>query len=267
MALISDTVTTLEARERDGALVSMRREFLVTGLTDTDHQALMSALTEAGLPAAGAALTGDYDLFVRERIPRIVPGDPTKARVEVVYEHFMNDGQNLSTPVTGVSYMHSRNSLQQITTELDADGDQITVEHTWPDTDIDHPGETHTQGGSITVSVPQPIITLGGLYTTDYPWLTFTLIVIGSVNLTEFAGCAAGTLLCTRADWEDWARGTRRVRVRGEWQYKKDGWNPGVIFKDPRTGLPPPALVADTGYKTVTWYPEADFNAFFDVQP
>ncbi len=50
-----------------------------------------------------------------------------------------------------------------------------------------------------------------------------------------------------------------------EFQLNPDGWDPTVIFIDDRTGKPPPDLVPNVGYKTVTKMPACDFESVIGV--
>ena len=268
-----DRVTTLSARERHGALVGMTREVLVSGLTDGDFDALFTALddmeTDDGTLAAGSILTGHNDLVLVERNPSLVPGDPQKVLIELVYEHFQNDGQDLDNPAHGVVFIKSSTNLQQIKSQLDAAGDTISVAHTFPADDPDHPSETVTQGGEISVTESQETVVVTGIYTTDSPDdLSYQLQ--NHVSDRAWLGGAAGTWKCTRVEWEDYHIGATAsapvdAKFTIEFQHNASGWQPEVVYIDPRTGKPPPDLVADTGYKTVTWYLTADFASFLTL--
>lgn len=259
MAVTLDNIRDLEARERFGVLVYLRRQAVVTGLAQTDYAVLKAALADASVPDNGDFLSGDSNLVLTTRNVRVVPDSPSTCEVELIYEHTDNEGQNLTDPPYGLAITTSHSSLQQITTELDADASQITVAHTWPDTDDDWPGEAITQGGEITVMIPQETIRVQGMFSTTTPWRLVDEM-IGHVNSSAWMGGAAATWLCTDAHYSFWDFNTGICRVSFEFQYNMHGWNPDVFFIDPRTNKPPPSLVLNTGYKTITWYPTQWFD-------
>ncbi len=309
--IIIDRVTTLSAQERYGTLVGMTRQLLISGLTETNFGALLEALNELNF-APGDALVYDNKktmLILAERNPSIVGGDPTKAEVELIYEHALGDGQALKDNPYGEVLLSSSSSLQQIRTNKDNKGNQIFLEHTYPDgtdtykvkytkvdkdgnetevtetlpADPDFPGELKQQSGEIEVTVPQEIITVQGLYPLGANEQPFDLrkAMINHVNDQRWQGGDARTWLCISADY-DWYNpigsskflgksNSKTVFYTFQFQHNVDGWDPDVIFIDPRTGKSPPALqtVEDAedkekpdyvGIRTVKWYSEQDFD-------
>lgn len=88
-----DRIITLEALEKFGVIHRLVRQARVINLEDTDYSVLFSALEEAGIPASGSALGGEPNLILVERNPKLI--DETTVDVDLVYEHILNEGQEL----------------------------------------------------------------------------------------------------------------------------------------------------------------------------
>jgi len=262
-----DRVTTLSCVERAGVVVELTREALVVGLTDGNLGVLDSALAE--LDKAGhkqGSIPGDYNNVVLvERRPSIVPGDPGKVEVELQYVHYAeNEWQPIGQETWPLITVET--AIEQITTpkakpfEL-ANDELLSVEHTYPDDHATQPGRTIVQGGEIQITVPRKRITLRGVLTTKSGDGSKYSALLNTVNDGEWiAGCAAGTLLCTKADYTVHDRVSSKCKFHYEFEYKEEGWPPIVAFVDPETGKIPPGLVKGTGWKTVNAYSLQDFG-------
>lgn len=265
-----DQLTTLETQERHGALRRMVRECYVSGITDTDWQALTNALDNAGVPQYGDHLTNDtdsnaYDLMLVERSIRMT--DKGQARVELVYENWIDLEENLDTPRGGFVIGEVRCNIQQKTSNLDINGNLVTVSHTYDANDPNHANETLTQGGEFSFYDVERTIFIRGIKQTRTPWLIANSI-IGKVNSVAFSSEQPRTWLCTSCSWKmAWAGrknggGSRENRyfMNFEFQFNPDTWDPTVTFIDDVTGKPPSDLVENVGYKTVTKMSAVDFN-------
>jgi len=267
-----DHIEVLEASERHGALRRLVRACYVNGIDTTTWELLTQGLDNAEVPQYGSYLTdaavNASDLMLVERNPRIQ--DKNSVMVELVYENFMDLPENLDNPRGGYIGGEVRCNLQQKTSNLDINGDQITVSHHYPEDDPQYPDETKTQGGEIQYFEPQRAIHIRGIKQTQTPWLLANAI-IGRVNNATWSGEAARTWLCTGVRWKlAWlgpgATGLHRYFLDFEFQYDADTWDPTVVFIDDRTGKPPPDLVEGTGYKTITKMPSCNFDSVIGAQ-
>jgi hypothetical protein len=259
-----DRVDFLEAVERHGAVIRLVRVARVVGLTDTDYQTLQSALDEAGIPAAKAPLTGFPDLVLTERNPKLV--EKGVVDVTLVYERITDEGQDLTEPEAGFVSMEVNSYIQQVKTNLDEDGNTITVSHTYPNDDANFPGDTKTQAGEINYFAAHRTMTVTGLKTTSRPWVMAAKMV-GAVNSGSWAGGAAHEWMCTGLRWTIHTIGPPVFySISFEFQHNPDSWNPTVVFIDERTGKPPIGLVEDVGYKTIRKHREISFGSAMGVR-
>lgn len=260
---IIDRLSVLEATERHGTLRRLVRVAEVSGIETNNWDVLIDALDDA-IPAYGSKLTTSvgstgYGLILVERNPTVI--DKDRVKVELVYENCVDLEQDLNSPFTGATLGEVRCNISQKSSNLDINGDQVTVSHTYPEDDPNHPGETLEQGGEFTYYEAQQTVFIRGIKRTRTPWLLSNALV-GRVNDQPWAGEAARTWLCVACSWKPAAvsGGTRRYFMDFEFQHNADTWDPDVIFIDDVTGKPPPDLVANVGYKTVTKMPTADFD-------
>lgn len=250
----------LELEEVDGVVIRLVRRARVMEVTGAnDYQALNEALDEAGVPTVGGTLTGSAltNLRLRRRIPRLVA--PKTVDVDLVYEHFFNEGQSFDSPPGGFLSGEVRSNVNQVESNLDADGNTISVSHTY---DSDHPkygGQTKEQGGTIQFFQPERNLAIQGLKTTTHPWIMANRMV-GAVNQTSWNGGDARTWMCVRASTRPLSL-TGRYYMFYEFQYNQDTWDPTVVFIDPDTGKPPLNLVEGEGYKRIERAPAVRFEA------
>jgi hypothetical protein len=258
-----DRAQDLETEELDGMIVRLVRSLRVTGLASTDYEAVFEALAEVGVPVFGVgAGTGAPNLVLRKRSVKAV--DENTVDVILEYEHALNEGQDFDGPFFGVTFGETEASLNQVTTNLDFNGDTFFVEHEYPLTDPDFPGETKEQGGEIDWLQPQMTLKFSGIRFTNSPG-ALARAMLGKTNDATWNGGDTGHWLCTACDFKlfDHASTPRRYTFRLTFQYNEDGWDPTVVFVDERTGKPPIDLVPDVGYKTIARYEQIDFDATF----
>jgi len=262
-----DRVDFVEAQEIHGVIVRLVRRARVIEIPDTSYTALFTALAAAGVPAADSTLAGASNLTLTERNPSIVEGDPGTVDVDLIYTKFDNKGQSLDAPPLGLMTGSVRVSVQQLSRNTDIDGLAVSVEHTWPNDDPDHPGEIDVQGGEFQAQVPQRTFTVEGFKITNKPWIIANAI-IGRVNSGTFSGEPKHEWMCVAANWRiaDNDVASNRYFMSFEFQHNSDTWNPSVIFIDPRTGKPPVDLIQDVGFKNVRVNPEANFEAILGVR-
>lgn len=254
----------LTSQELDGAIIRLVTRSRVIELSDTSLEVLNSALAAAGIPAAGSSLTGYPNLILKERNTTLV--DQSTVDVDLVYEPFYED-QDLDIPITSVLSTSARANVQQITTNLDKDGNTITVEHTYPFDDPNFPGETIEQGGEIQVFVPQRTISVRGVKDTTRPWL-ITNSIIGKINNAPWMGEGLHEWMCVTANWEllSAVPVANKYRMEFVFQHNAETWNPQVVFIDSETGKPPKDLVEGTGFKTIRSHEEVNFESILGLR-
>jgi hypothetical protein len=273
-----DKIDLLEANERHGALRRLVRKATLSGTdltSETDWQALTTALDEdATLPQYNDHLTEDltsnaYDLVLVERNIKMI--DRGYAEVELVYENWVDLPENLDTPRGGYVTGEVRCNIQQKTSNLDLNGNLVEVEHTYPADDPNHASETLVQGVEFQYYEPERTVNITGIKQTRTPWLIANAI-IGRVNSGVFSGEAPRKWLCTGCTWKiAWAgrmgasARENRYYMTFEFQFNADTWDPTVVFIDDFTNKPPPDLVPNVGYKTVTKMPAVDYNSVLGV--
>lgn len=257
--------STVECSEKHGAIVRLVTVSRVVGIVDTSLAALLTALGTAGIPAAGSGLAGFANLVLVSRDPQIVDDDPGTFDVTLTYEVISAEtasGQSFDAPIDDVIVGEVRVDVQQVTTNLDGQGNQITVSHTFPTDDPDFPdGNLITQGGEVNVFIPQRTFTIRGIKNLARPWLLANSL-IGRVNSTAWSGEGAREWLCTGATWKIHDRsGPNRYLMEFEFQHNAETWDPVVVFIDSRTSKPPPNLIEDVGFKKVIVLPEIPFES------
>ncbi len=264
MAVIAkvDRVDLLEAQERDGVVIRLVTRARVTGLTDTGVAALTSALATPGIPQAEATLSGYPQLVLRDRNPQVVEEDRTIVDIDLVYEHFDNEGQSFAAPFTSAVVGQIRASVQQSSTNIDIFNKLITVEHTY--TDDQRKGKKETQGGTVQFLQAQRTISFTGIKVSVRPWLIANQL-IGHLNELPWQGQAVHEWICTGVNW-DILTVAGKHNMTFDFQHNPDTWNPTVIFIDDRDGKPPKDLVAGTGFKTIRKHPEVNFERIIGVR-
>lgn len=277
MAVVqADTLDNISAKEEGDIITELVRTVHVTGLLNTNQDytiwdEVRDALDAAGL-TSGSKAPPYNNLRLGTRNFRLLGDSPTKAKVTLVYQNSSATFRKLPTEenegAAGVGNLtiDGASSLQQETTELDFDSNQITVQHTWPPEDPTKANETQVQGGSLSVLTPYPTVSISTKFTHSFPTIVQQNWV-GFVNSFTWNAGAARTWLCTSVNYQDSDSGASPP----VWQFvftfahKSTGWDPTAVFIDERTGKPPADLVDGVGLKTVTFYPEFDFNTEFPL--
>ncbi len=261
-----DRIDQLEATERYGVVVRLVRRARVIGLDASgDYQVLMEALTEAGIPASMTPLTGAPNLVLVERNPKL--NDDRTVDVDLIYEHALNEAQDLNNPPFGIVIGECQASLNQVTSNLDENAETITVQHTYPADDADYPNQLKKQGGEIQFFQPQLTLKYQGAKFTISPLLVARSIV-GCVNSRQWGGGNVAEWICTAATWKflDVNSSPNRYLFTFEFQFNPDGWSPTVVFIDDRTGKPPANLVEGVGYKKIDKHVQVDFEAIIGAR-
>lgn len=274
-----DHLSTLEAEERFGAVMSLTRVAHVSGIIASDYKILSLALAQAGLPESGDKLAEFPNLVLTDRKVKVI--DKAKAEVTLIYSHFFNEGQSAEEPFAGIIMGEVRANVQQITTNMSKEegGSAVTVEYAYPS---DYPYDTSlqgvsvTQGGEFQVYTSQRTINVSVIRRHSQPWV-IARQAVGAVNAAAWSGGKARTWMCTAANWKphDAGTGIGRSRLANnryffsfEFQYNSDTWDPEVVFIDPNTGKPPPDLGTEddpqtggeVGRKVVEYHRAVDFD-------
>lgn len=275
IAVIPERLGSVHAVEVDGALSSLTRTFRVTGLTKQSAGYGYLALAEAanavyasGFPGVtvGGILpgTGYGNLVLSKVTPKILDVDATVCDVELEY-----------VPVSSAAYypvFQGSSSLKQVTTEKDYLGEQILVEHTFPDDDVDfglnttfNPSDTTPkpvlQGGEVSILIPAAEQELTIMISTNTP-MNYCLAYLGRINGFSWGGSAPYQWICSDASYtiHNLASSPVTWKFSFKFQYDPLGWPKNAIFVDPRTGKPPQDLVPGEGIVEVNCYEVADFN-------
>lgn len=273
-----DRLDLLTCEEHLGAIRKLTRKARIVGFitAPTSYLALNAVLAKAGIPAPGSFLDGDANsqLVLVSRIPTLLD-DRSAYDVVLNYEHILDgSNQNFSgggNPF-GSIFGKTKCSVQQKKTNFYREKGvgnkkQITVAHRWPSSgpnrDQDNPGVLHVQGGEVDVFIPQRTYHCEGYYDTIVPWVIADFL-IATVNNTTWNNKPAREWMCTEVSWEMLRLKPRRYRFGFEFQHNPDGWDPQVVFIDPRTQRPPQELVPGFGYKTIVYYKPVNFNQMFN---
>jgi hypothetical protein len=248
--------------EQDGALQSLERPFLITGLSSGSaqiaHEAL-AALDGAGY-TIGSAPSWAPSLYLQSReITGLVQASPQTARSVSGWLRYIPIGQEENT-----FRFHVYSGLQQAQTQNNRWGAPLLVEHTFSEDDPEFPLETQQQIATVNFFEPQLRLGAIGILSRWIP-IAESARWIGAVNSTYWVGGAPGTWLCTKADASPVSLdiAERKWRFHFEFQYKHGGWNPGVWFEDPRTGRPAVNLVPGVGVYQADLYRGVDFRMLF----
>lgn len=241
--------TTLE-QTADGYLVT--EVWRVSSLSGSERGVQYNALAAGGLPQYGDAHSHVPSVYVSALSCQNVA--PDVVHITITYApRTGTSGEEPSETSAGV--LEVGTALVQTTTEVDKDGEQITLTHTF--TEGEKAGITDTQGGSVEVQVPQGIVRL----TRREPFspLSKSLDYAGTVNQFSWNGYAPRTWLCLPIVGRT-SDGGASYEVTYEFTYRSISWDARVAYIDPDTGQRPPALADGEGLKTLRVYPERDFS-------
>lgn len=246
----------VELEERDGIIVRMVRGVRVAGLTPTgDSDVVDEALDAAGVPQpwsyhekSGTVDRYDGLLVVGRRV-----GQWHQDGCILLVEYGRKFQQvDESTPeISGFI------ALEQVETSRDRTGTPIVVGPAGAE-----------QGGRVNVAMPRRGLSYAEVYEGNSPGAAAWA---GYVNDDVWNGGAAGTWRCEGSEFEylgkryDGVSWVNQWRRRWTFVYNPLGWQPIAEWLDPSTGKPSDAPTASVHYKTVDWYPEADFGTLFPL--
>ncbi len=253
-----DRIDTLSMMEDMGVVNRLTRTARVVGLTDTSPEILVSALEAAGIPAALSELATDPNLVLKERRPRLLGKGVCDVELEYV-----------SRAELGLNVFRITGSINQIQLIQDSYGNNLFVQHTYPDSpyelDPNYQNLTFYQGSSVPVNEPflemeyRKIVETADIKQHVGTWLN-------KLNGTAWAGDAAYRWLITRVDSDMFKyvpAGLNQYLVRYQFQLNPNGWQPRQTFIDDRTNQPPYGLVLGEGLKFTNWYWVEEFNVEF----
>lgn len=239
--------------ERDGYEFTL--EYILSNVSGTNSIAQMfNAMTDSKIPLTGSDLS-DVDVrlagcWLRSIRPEMI--SPGKVRLIL---HWAHNPANILVIEAG-------SSLNQVTTNKDKTATAISLEYEYPDPNPLKPelaGVTVTQGGTFTKLVPERTLVYH-LRELNSPQ-AFAHLFEGKVNDATWQSGAAGTWMCSSI--------TGRSDNSGEnfsntytFQYRKDGWDPEVVYIDPASGKPPDDVTA-AGQKIVATYDSFTFTDLF----
>lgn len=261
-----DDITTLRLKEHNGTLQGVSRKAVVTGLADYDGwlvtmaalNAVDSANPDIRVPRYGDRLVEDstsvaYTLVVIDRDVEMV--DKDKAHITLAYENAKDTDNVLDRfdePFNEIISGEVRCSIQQKSSNLDNDGNQVVLSHTYPANDKNFPGETREQGGEFTYFGAERTFAIQGIKAINFPW-TLANAIIGRVNYFPFSGEQARTWMCVGCNWKLQGNrdGIARYFMRFEFQFNPDTYDPTIVYIDDVTGKAPPGLIQGVGIKTI----------------
>ena len=255
MPVFDDTDFTMQVVEEHGAPIQARTRHLVRGLSGNGLAMAAEVYGDPSVPQFGDRSPSLPNLILVRRQIEAIPGHTDKC-----YLHL--DWAQAGGPEDGKNFIISgTTTLSQIQSQKDILGNALVVQHTWTN-DPDFGSRTDVQGGEVSVFLPQSTVRAQGVWATDHPLLmarTWT----GSVNGTFWLGNPPGSWLCSNCTWRphDLAATPNRWWFEFEFVHNLEGWQPVVWFKDPRTGGPAAGLVPGVGIKSVTWYPQLNYEA------
>jgi hypothetical protein len=223
------------------------RTAVLTGLDGAASALAYKALIHPDMPVMYAPHPTIPNLRLVRRSAEAIDAD--KARVTLEYALFLmlyelpHEGD---TPKIQVG-----STVQEVATNMDVNGDQMFVSHTYPD------GRTVEQGGEVQIQVPQTVFRLSRKENSSPE--ARARAFVGTVNSGPWKGDAARFWLCTRIEGNS-DDGGETYDVAYEFQRNPNTWDALVVFIDPETNKPPNGLVDGTGLKTYQVYPATDFN-------
>jgi len=245
---------------------TVTRRIVISDVSGSDEQICDNANTALVAAAAEyadqAALPSNRTLRLLKKTFRVVAINSRGAIVEadLEYAHIRNL-ENLTVFSGGIR-------MQSVNTAQDSAGDQILLDHLFPDSDPDFPSETKQQAAEIGVLVPMETIVIKGRVEVRFPPL-YARLIKGALNTDVWAGMPAQTWMVTDIVYEEDL--TNASGVPTHWRYTLEfsnnphGWQPRVYFIDARSGTPVASPVIGVGTKLVEWYPLVNYNELFPL--
>lgn len=235
---------------------AITRLAIVTDIPESPTQTTGS-LYEIAL-AAIIAVVGDrgdpcpdipVPTYLEQFVPEVI--SPQEVRVRIIYK-----GYPLAT-------YEFNTSLDEVESNLDADGHVIYTKYTYPANYSPDPngrhGVEHTQGGLITRGIPiigftvKTIITGTGDQDATYA-VSLLAEFVGRVNNQVYG---IGAIIGAARTWKVSAvsatsrDGGVSYEFSMSFQYRADTWDRLITFINPDDGHPPNDLIAGVGSKTV----------------
>lgn len=258
--LVSDAAVAIGA---DG--IEATDSYLVSGLTGSAESRVWVATQQSGIPQYGDPHPAIPGIFVDSVSARPEAEDPAAFRVVVVSRRPVVDesDQPSATEIDeqdfGVlEYFYLSREEQ---TQFDANGDQITVTHTYADDDPHQRGGlTVTQGGSVSVQTWQQ----GFRYTRRESRNPADLqVVYGSrLNRSRWNGYDERTVMCVGVDGRTDDGGATWTVTYSFLLDRVGQWRRSAIFADPEEGGAPPKGIelGSDAVKTLDVYPVVEFG-------
>jgi hypothetical protein len=249
--------------DENGAAVAFQRTLLVKGLTAGTTNPLAARIDEArtAVDAAGFAIGATTSLDSNLRVVKQEfesAGDSyTGSMICTVTYAAVAD----TIPLEGNWIPTLTGTLNQIQTAKDVLGFPISLSHTFPNDDPNHPGETITQGAKVNQFRPLSEITYVGRL--KVPSIFQEKIkYLGKTNSTTWNYGGPGRWLCTGFNASLLDRSTTPYTWKVEVTFQADGylWQQEAVFIDPATGREPDGLVPGVGIKKVITQYSVDFN-------
>ena len=253
-----DLIGDISCKEKNGRPVEIRRLYFVTdfalgtgsgngtGSVANAADAFDDILGLVALPQPGASITvQSVKLYVKGRDCKIVDGG--NCEVIITYK-----ARGIMGWVSGDIAWSGASSMNQIETNVDENDEHLSVQYK----------SFKAQGGPMTVLIPQAELVGTTLESTSDPQ-AIEKAWTGYVNHDVWKGGEARTWLCMGVSWEP-SEATGQYAMTYRFQYNSDKWDPSIRWTDPADGKWPDDLVPGVGEKTITWYPEKDFDTVGD---
>jgi hypothetical protein len=248
----------VSVQEESGVVTELTTIVRITGIAGATVTAKLS-------DAYGALDSGGYTSFsttavythlvLADRHIQFLRNDTSIADATLTYKQ---RGQTMGAVGTFTARLSS--SLQQIDTQFDIFGNQIVLEHTYPATDENFPGETKYVTATVPQMIPQGEAIYDGIFELTNP-IAFRNTYLGHINSYYWNGGEPGTWLCSdlQAQMHTYNVSASLWSISITFQYDPSGWNSIPVFTDPTTNKPPIDLVEGLGYKSIQTQPYADF--------
>lgn len=244
------------------------RTAVVTGATGSGPAKIFNAAALGTIPQIGDAHPEITAAKVTSRLPRAVGAGVVE--IAIVYEEDRKKKTDAEDPTgDGGASVQVGTRLQSEYTNLDRDGNFVVLT-------LSGDPPPPPQPGGVNVLKPQTTINIARREATDPSDKSADFV--GSVNgegQFAIAGSKqqAGTWLCTAIEGAKEVAGTYIVSYSFELKEKAadgtGGWQPEVIYIDPKTGLPHVKVAGEdatdadkaSGRKTFLAYREKNFNS------
>lgn len=226
------------------------------------------ALNDPNVPASGSTLTINGQTLYLDGREVVVDDNSelTAAVIELTYQR-----RDVSASQGGSPTLSGEVAVQQIRTQIDPDGNPITVTHTWAEDDkgvfadgTPRANQTETQGGTIDVYRPQVAFQTTFSERTSAP-VGLARQYVGKVNGPNYVGAPSRTIMCTAMQFElvDASLTPPLYQFRVSFAEEPNTWDDltTAVFIDPSTGKAPPDVVVGEGIVQIPYYQTANFAA------